>query len=50
MTTGHGVPKRAPADDEGPPFFGSWKRIYAAVLAWLAALIFFFYLFPGFFR
>lgn len=28
-----------------PPFLGSWRRIYAAVIAWLAALILLFYLF-----
>jgi hypothetical protein len=25
--------------DEPPPFLGSWKRVYAAVLLYLAALI-----------
>lgn len=25
--------------EEPPPFWGSWWRIYAAVLAWLAFLI-----------
>lgn len=31
--------------EEPPPFFGSWKRVYAAVLAYLAVLIALFTLF-----
>ena len=31
--------------DEPPPFLGSWPRVYAAVLLYLAALITLFYLF-----
>jgi hypothetical protein len=31
--------------DEPPPFLGSWKRVYAAVLVYLALLIGAFYLF-----
>jgi hypothetical protein len=31
--------------DEPPPFLGRWPRVYAAVVAWLAALIALFYLF-----
>lgn len=31
--------------DEPPPFFGSWRRLYAAVLAYLAALIGAFFVF-----
>lgn len=26
-------------DDEPPPFLGTWKRVYAAVLVYLTALI-----------
>ena len=32
-------------NDEPPPFFGSWPRIYGAVIAWLALLILLFFLF-----
>jgi len=35
---------RAPFD-EPPPFLGSWKRVYAAVAIYLAALIGLFYWF-----
>jgi hypothetical protein len=31
--------------DEPPPFLGRWPRVYAAVVAWLAALIALFYWF-----
>ena len=31
--------------DEPPPFLGTWKRVYAAVLLYLTALIVLFYLF-----
>jgi hypothetical protein len=31
--------------DEPPPFFGTWQRLYAAVLIYLAVLIAAFYAF-----
>ena len=31
--------------DEPPPFLGSWKRVYAVVICYLAALISLFALF-----
>ncbi|HSW49495.1 MAG TPA: hypothetical protein VLH09_04935 [Bryobacteraceae bacterium] len=31
--------------EEPPPFLGSWRRLYAAVLAWLALLILLFFWF-----
>jgi hypothetical protein len=31
--------------EEPPPILGSWPRLYAAVLGWLAILIAAFYLF-----
>ncbi|HXG32692.1 MAG TPA: hypothetical protein VNJ11_04960 [Bryobacteraceae bacterium] len=31
--------------DENPPILGTWRRLYLAVVAWLAALIVLFYLF-----
>jgi hypothetical protein len=29
--------------EEPPPFLGSWRRVYAAVIVWLALLIVLFY-------
>ena len=40
--------ERAPRE-EPPPFGGSWKRLYAAVLVNLAALVALFYLFTRYF-
>lgn len=31
--------------DEPPPFLGTWRRIYVAVVIYLAAIILLFYLF-----
>jgi hypothetical protein len=31
--------------DEPPPFLGTWRRIYAAILIYLAAIIALFFLF-----
>ncbi|MCL6507155.1 MAG: hypothetical protein K6T59_09020 [Bryobacteraceae bacterium] len=31
--------------EEKPPLLGTWRRVYLAVLGWLAALIVLFYLF-----
>ena len=31
--------------DEPPPIFGSWRRLYLAILVYLAALIVLFYWF-----
>jgi hypothetical protein len=28
-----------PHDDEPPPFLGTWKRVYSAVLVYVLALI-----------
>lgn len=39
-----------PDREEPPPFLGSWRRVYFAVLVYLAALIFIFYLFTVAFR
>ncbi|MDQ3805352.1 MAG: hypothetical protein M3416_16170 [Acidobacteriota bacterium] len=35
---------------EEPPFGGSWRALYAAVLAWLAVQVVLFYLFTRAFR
>ncbi|HOK44636.1 MAG TPA: hypothetical protein PLA43_08260 [Bryobacteraceae bacterium] len=34
-----------PDADEPPPFLGTWRRVYAAVLLYLASLILLFYIF-----
>lgn len=36
-------PDRPGQSEESPPFLGSWRRVYAAVIAWLAFLILLFY-------
>ena len=38
-----------PMPDEPPPFLGSWKRVYTAVLLYLATLIALFYAFTRIF-
>ena len=40
--------ERTPAE-EPPPFGGSWRALYAVVLAWLAVQVVLFYLFTRFF-
>ena len=35
--------------DEPPPFFGTWPRVYVAVLFYLASLIVLFYAFTRIF-
>jgi hypothetical protein len=36
--------------DEPPPILGTWKRVYIAVLIYLACLIMLFYLFTRAYR
>lgn len=36
--------------DEPPPFLGTWRRIYTAVLIYLAGIITLFYLFTRAYR
>lgn len=43
------TPDQDPIPDEAPPFLGTWPRVYAAVLVYLAALIFVLYLFTRMF-
>ncbi len=38
-------PDRPAIPDEPPPFLGTWRRMYAAVLAYLVLVIVLFYLF-----
>ncbi len=45
MKRAHEGAGRRTAEEEPPPFGGSWKRLYAAVLGWLGLLILLFYLF-----
>lgn len=40
---------RAQIPDEPPPFLGTWGRVYAAVLIYLACLISLFYVFTRMF-
>lgn len=42
-----GTPAGTPGGDELPPIFGSWGRLYAAVLIYLALLIVTFHLFSA---
>ena len=39
------MPELRDVPDEAPPFLGTWRRVYTAVLIYLGALIFAFYLF-----
>ena len=43
-------PAQAAPPEEAPPFLGSWRRVYAAVLCYLAFLILLFYLFARAFQ
>ena len=36
--------------DEAPPFMGTWRRVYAAVIVYLVAVIVVFYLFTRAYR
>jgi hypothetical protein len=38
-----------PMPDDPPPFLGTWRRVYALVLAYLAAVIFVFWIFTRYF-
>jgi hypothetical protein len=41
---------QAEPSEERPPFLGAWRRVYAAVLLYLGAVILGFYLFARAFR
>jgi hypothetical protein len=41
--------ERTQVPDEPPPFLGTWRRVYAAVLIYLASLILLFYEFTRMF-
>jgi hypothetical protein len=44
------MPEPRDVHDEPPPFLGTWKRVYAAVLIYLAAIISIFYAFTRAYR
>jgi len=46
------MPPQAPAvpPDHNPPFLGTWRRVYVAVLIYLAAVIVLSYLFTRAYR
>jgi hypothetical protein len=44
------MPPTIPDPDEPPPFLGTWRRVYAAILIYLSALIAGFYLFTRAYR
>ena len=48
--TGRGELHPPVQTDEEPPFGGSWRSLYALVLAWLGVLVLLFYLFTRAFR
>jgi hypothetical protein len=39
------MPELREVPDEAPPFLGTWRRVYGAVLLYLVAIILAFYLF-----
>jgi hypothetical protein len=45
-----GADMKDPMPDEPPPILGAWRRLYTAVLLYLAALIGLFYLFTRIFQ
>jgi hypothetical protein len=45
-----GMPEPLYTRDEPPPFMGSWRNIYVAILIYLAVLIFIFHLFTRAYR
>ncbi len=44
------MPHTRDVPDEAPPFLGTWKRVYIAVLIYLILIIFTAYLFTRFYR
>ena len=44
------MPARPPESDEPPPFLGTWRRVYTAILIYLCLIIFGFYLFTRAYR
>ena len=44
------MPEPRDVPDEPPPFLGSWKRVYIAILLYLGAIIFGFWVFTRAYR
>ena len=44
------MPHTRDVPDEAPPFLGTWRRVYIAILIYLVAIIFIAYLFTRFYR
>jgi hypothetical protein len=44
------MPERPELRDEPPPFLGTWRRVYAAVLVYLALIVLAAYLFTRAYR
>ena len=44
------MPEPRDVPDEPPPFLGTWRRVYVAVLIYLAAVISIFYAFTRAYR
>jgi len=44
------MPEDREVPDSPPPFLGSWRRVYAGVILYLAAVIFAAYLFARAYR
>ena len=44
------MPEPRDVPDDSPPFLGTWRRVYAVLVVYLAALIFVFYLFTRAYR
>lgn len=42
-------PQDGTGEDEPPPFLGSWRNQYLAVLGWLVVLVVLFYFFTEYF-
>jgi hypothetical protein len=44
------MPEPPDVPDEPPPFLGTWRRVYAGVLVYLAVIILAFYFFTRAYR
>jgi hypothetical protein len=44
------MPEPRDVPDEAPPFLGTWRRVYTAILIYLAGVIFVLYLFTRAYR
>ena len=44
------MPDLREVPDDPPPFLGTWRRVYAAILVYLGVLITLFYLFARAYR